>query len=131
MTSLSIVLSTSAQLWIQLCLWAPACCESLCMCVCSVLFMLFCSSVHHLFSSEQLSMVKWCVGVRHSNGSITPKIRLFLLTEHGGALFSPNVVKVMIHSAFNDGTGLHNDTIMIMTIQKLKETRLNRETRLQ
>lgn len=68
-------------------------------CVQSVLFMLFCSSVHHLLSSVRQSVVKWCVGVRHSNGSITQRIRLFLLTEHEGALFSPNVVKVMIHSA--------------------------------
>lgn len=94
MTSLSIVPSTSAYLWVRHCLSALACCESL------YVYKLFCSccSVHQYIISSQ-SVVKRCVGVRYSNGSITQKIRLFLLTEHEGALFSPNVVKVMIHFA--------------------------------
>lgn len=53
--------------------------------------------------------MKCCVGGQQCNGSISPRMRLF---KHGGSLFSPNVVKVMIQSVLQWCSGLHNDTIM-------------------
>lgn len=95
-------------------LWAPACCESLCVCTfCSVHAVLFIGTSSSFLSGSVCHEV--CVGGQQCNGSMSQRMRLF---KHGGSLLSPNVVKVMIHSMIQWCSGLHNDTIMITAIRK-------------